>query len=564
MTTIVARRRGRSVNRREDQVDCVAVVTICCLIAGLAALVWFLLKPYTGPQYLYLNGNDTHPIIDYVQPGTTNGDGDSSTDPTSSSIPDFLNSTELGPHVVEFYAPWCPHCRRFKPNYVNLARKVQSSGPGKDVQFYAVSCTANRNVCLQEQIRSFPTIKFFHAGNRTGEVWWNHRMTADDVLERLMLIPAKVKDWQQQQPLRKEPTAAAQRKAKSSHTVSAVPASYFPERSKTEIFSDAALSFDFALRNNIFMSFNPLSSDQKTTLQNWMKLLQHTIPPQMHSVHDQIEAILESFDSISQDHTALEEAIRDIKPSTDRWSASCTRGSEYAGYTCGLWELFHIVTVGVAEWNNDKIQKGENLDTIPAAYAASVIRDYIEHFFACEVCRENFIQSYDGCAFDRCTRLSDGQSQISAYTWKDLGLWLWETHNDVNIRLLRERTEREGGQNPDEAQSLSVRWPSDMNCPDCWNVDGTFNSDEVYRHLRTEYWPSDELNAEQRGKEVHLGITSDGEMFSFKLLSLQSGALVSVAIFLVCALWWIVRRQNKERSGRHKKNDFSRYSVLPL
>lgn len=51
---------------------------------------------------------------------------------------DMLESDE--PYFVEFYAPWCPHCKNLKSDYEMTAR-----GVGGRVKVAAVDCEANKS-----------------------------------------------------------------------------------------------------------------------------------------------------------------------------------------------------------------------------------------------------------------------------------------------------------------------------------------------------------------------------------------------------------------------------------
>jgi len=129
-----------------------------------------------------------------------------------------------------------------------------------------------------------------------------------------------------------------------------------------------------------------------------------------------------------------------------------------SGYTCGLWTLFHMLTMGAPR-----------AGLSPGATMAA-IRTYVEHFFGCAHCRDHFLSMYDSCAHGRCEidaeivpppppsftespdpasgRLrtsvgggSDGTSNANA-EWvaaedayqrahDATAIWLWRTHNAV-------------------------------------------------------------------------------------------------------------------------------------
>lgn len=60
--------------------------------------------------------------------------------------------------VVEFYAPWCGHCRNLKKDYTKAAKHL------KDIaQVAAINCdyAKNKNICSKYKIEGYPTILGF-------------------------------------------------------------------------------------------------------------------------------------------------------------------------------------------------------------------------------------------------------------------------------------------------------------------------------------------------------------------------------------------------------------------
>jgi len=64
---------------------------------------------------------------------------------------------------VEFYAPWCGHCKQLAPVYEKLGQLFESVD---SVVIAKVDMTANELVHPEVKVKGFPTILLFPAGKK--------------------------------------------------------------------------------------------------------------------------------------------------------------------------------------------------------------------------------------------------------------------------------------------------------------------------------------------------------------------------------------------------------------
>lgn len=435
----------------------------------------------------------------------------------------------------------------------NVARDQGSS----DVKVYSVSCTVFRDICKHFEVSSYPKIKLFAANstNVTASLdYWN--LHPFDILNKLGVQVANM-DFLEKEPeggnvklkIRKGLGQGLQQLAGISHNKNknnAIEELY--KRSKKDLFSDAYLSFHFALKNGIYMTNGPLTNTTRDALHSWLTLLEKSMPP-VWQIQNLIRALLKNFDSIVQSEDQLVAVADQFPPRSKQWSRACSNGEKGAGYTCGLWELFHIMTVGVVEWNLMIYDEDSDM-MLDVSEAALTLRNFVENFFGCEVCRVNFVGAYDTCAHDRCNRLHENADTDTE--WMQLPLWLFETHNAVNIRLLKERAEREKWTQPvTRADEIKKEWPSRQECPKCWHDDGGWDEKTVYRYMRMEYWPEDKITGFYR-KEMQDDSGDEPGEFPLPPMVIQ---LIPIVLVLGMAATWYLKKLERRRSGLHKRMD---------
>uniref|UniRef100_A0A8D8TWU2 Thioredoxin domain-containing protein 5 n=1 Tax=Cacopsylla melanoneura TaxID=428564 RepID=A0A8D8TWU2_9HEMI len=69
-------------------------------------------------------------------------------------------------YFVMFYAPWCGHCKNLHPIWEELADMLNDSEDSR-VTIGQVDCTVEKQLCADQDITGYPTLKFFKKGSDT-------------------------------------------------------------------------------------------------------------------------------------------------------------------------------------------------------------------------------------------------------------------------------------------------------------------------------------------------------------------------------------------------------------
>ncbi|XP_012258379.2 sulfhydryl oxidase 2-like [Athalia rosae] len=157
---------------------------------------------------------------------------------------------------------------------------------------------------------------------------------------------------------------------------------------------------------------------------------------------------------------SVEEEMSPIYSGPKRW-IGCKGSMEHLrGYPCGLWTMFHMLTVNAANHN-------KNIKEYPPQEVLRAMYGYIKHFFGCSDCSQHFVE------------MAAKDKMFQVQTIDEAILWLWRSHNQVNKRLAGDETE--------DPEYKKIQYPSKEQCSTCRYSNSSWNEVKVLRYMYRKY-----------------------------------------------------------------------------
>ncbi|WOK93034.1 sulfhydryl oxidase 2-like isoform X2 [Canna indica] len=484
-----------------------------------------------GPEAVRSFGDGTH-------------QSDAAMDLNSSNFDSVLKESPANFAIVEFFAHWCPACRNYKPHYEKVARLFNGPDavhPGI-VLMVRVDCAMkiNMKLCNRFSVGYYPMLLWgppikFVAGKWTPKQDKSEIQSIENGRTADLLL-----DWINKKIGSSFSFDDEKYENENSLSKNASDSEQQIARAIYDVEEATALAFDIIIQHKMIKPSN------QAPLIKFLQLLVAHHPSKR--CRRGIADLLVNFDDLwpsgplpvssAESSILQEEEILKSYPICGKdvprhyWIFCRGSKNDTRGVSCGLWILFHSLSV--------RVRDGESQLLFMA------ICDFVQNFFVCDDCRRHF--------YEMSSRIS-----LPFNTSRDLSIWLWRAHNQVNERLMKEEKDLGTG----DPIFPKVTWPPKQLCPSCYvsssrkssgNKQIDWNQDEVYKFL-IRYYGTTLVSSY---KDATLSSNRNDESYdmtsSTNSVAVPVGAALAIALasctFGALACFW--RAQQKSRKYLHQ------------
>lgn len=87
--------------------------------------------------------------------------------------------------LAEFFAPWCGHCKKLAPEYVQAAQILRDE---HNISLAQIDCTEDQQLCMDQGIQGYPTLKIFKNGQIDADAAQSYdgQRTADSIVQYMI------------------------------------------------------------------------------------------------------------------------------------------------------------------------------------------------------------------------------------------------------------------------------------------------------------------------------------------------------------------------------------------
>ncbi|KAK9877899.1 hypothetical protein WA026_020125 [Henosepilachna vigintioctopunctata] len=213
-----------------------------------------------------------------------------------------------------------------------------------------------------------------------------------------------------------------------------------------------------------------------------------------------------------------------IWSSPKQWLGCKGSTAGHRGYPCGVWTMFHYLTVNAADYNKGRRQ-------VNPKEILMAMHGYIKNFFGCAECSQHFQKMAAERKIEQVSSLNESV------------LWLWKAHNEVNERLAGDLTE--------DPAYPKRQFPTVERCPPCRYNNGSWNENEVEKYIKHMYSSINIRYMSSDTKILHMGL-EDSSYNSSRVLDSIDSSMLLILYFSSFLLLIILVRMFLKRGYRKK------------